>query len=125
MNIVEEVKTIIAKLDEIDNYNSSLPQKQSVLDEKTQDILHYIENNKISAFGCYRIFKELKKIRIERRKIKEDMDLLRVYDTNKNKILSSNNRKFLIQEICIVEKKLHTKYNNRQYSEEELKNIIK
>ena len=125
MNIVEEVKIIIAKLDEIDNYNSSLPQKQSVLDEKTQDILHYIENNKISAFGCYRIFKELKKIRIERRKVKEDMDLLRVYDTNKNKILSSNNRKFLIQEICIAEKKLHTKYNNRQYSEEELKNIIK
>lgn len=125
MNIVEEIKTIVTKLDEIDNYNSSLPQKQSVLDEKTQDILHYIENNKISAFGCYRIFKELKKIRVERRKVKEDMDLLRVYDTNKNKLLSTNNRKFLIQEICVAEKKLHTKYNNRQYSEEELKSIVK
>ena len=38
---------------------------------------------------------------------------------------STNNRKFLIQEICVAEKKLHTKYNNRQYSEEELKSIVK
>lgn len=123
MNIVEEIKEIVAKLNELDDYNSSLNQKLNVLDEKTQDILHYIENNKISAFGCYRIIKELKQIRVERRKVKQDIELARTYDEQKNKLSSKNNRQFLIQEICKKEKQLQTTYKNRVYCEDEIKGI--
>lgn len=125
MNIVEEVKEIVAKLDEIDNYNTSLPQKLKELEERQLDLLHYIENNKIGAFGCYRIVKELNRIRKERRQVKNDIELLRIYDVNKNKLISLTNRKFLIQDICIAEKKLPIKYNNRQYTNEELESIVK
>lgn len=125
MNIVEEIKEIVDKLNELDDYNSSLNQKLNVLDEKTQDILHYIENNKISAFGCYRIIRELKQIRVERRKVKYDMELARTYDKQKNKLISKDNRQFLVQEICKCEKQLPTKYTNRQYTNDELKNIVK
>ena len=123
MNIVEEIKEIVTKLNEIDDYNGALNQKLNVLDEKTQDILHYIENNKIGAFGCYRIIKELKQIRVERRKVKQDIELSRTYDEQKNKLSSKNNRQFLIQEICKWEKQLQTTYKNRVYGEEEIKDI--
>lgn len=70
MNVVEEIKEIIAKLDKIDDYNNSLGDKLSVVDSKTQDLLHYIENNKINVLWCYRMLKEIKSLRQERRKIK-------------------------------------------------------
>lgn len=125
MNIVEEVKEIISKLNAIDSYNSSLPQQLSIIDKKQQDILHLIESQKISAFEAYRIIKELRKVRIERRKIKNDMELLRVYDENKNKLSSNENRQFLLHEVCKKEKNLNTEYKYQEYTKEELESIIK
>lgn len=125
MNIVEEVKEVISKLNEIDSYNSSLPQQLSIIDKKQQDILHLIESQKISAFEAYRIIKELRKVRIERRKIKNDMELLRVYDENKNKLSSNENRQFLLHEVCKKEKNLNTEYKYQEYTKEELESIIK
>lgn len=125
MNIVEEIKEIINKLNKIDDYNATLSQRLNILDEKTQDILHYIENNKISAFACYRIIKELRTLRQERRKVKQDIELSRTYDEHKNKLSSKNNRQFLIQELSVKNKHLQTQYKNRQYTEEDLQNIMK
>ena len=125
MNIVEEVKEIISKLNAIDSYNSSLSQQLSVIDKKQQDILHLIESQKISAFEAYRIIKELRKVRFERRKIKNDMELLRVYDENKNKLSSNENRQFLLHEVCKKEKNLNTEYKYQEYTKEELESIIK
>lgn len=125
MNIVEEVKEIISKLNAIDSYNSSLPQQLSIIDKKQQDILHLIESQKISAFEAYRIIKELRQVRIERRKIKNDMELLRVYDENKNKLSSNENRQFLLHEVCKKEKNLNTEYKYQEYTKEELESIIK
>ena len=125
MNIVEEVKEIISKLNAIDSYNSSLSQQLSVIDKKQQDILHLIESQKISAFEAYRIIKELRQVRIERRKIKNDMELLRVYDENKNKLSSNENRQFLLHEVCKKEKNLNTEYKYQEYTKEELESIIK
>lgn len=125
MNIVEEVKEVISKLNAIDSYNSSLSQRLSVIDKKQQDILHLIESQKISAFEAYRIIKELRQVRIERRKIKNDMELLRVYDENKNKLSSNENRQFLLHEVCKKEKNLNTEYKYQEYTKEELESIIK
>ena len=125
MNIVEEIKEISDKLDEIDNYNSGLGQQLSSIDKKQQDILHYVENNKLSAFGCYRLFKELKKVRLVRRKIKNDMELSKIYLEQRNKLLSTDNRKFLIQALYKKEKSLNSEYKMQEYKEEELESIIK
>ena len=125
MNIVEEVKEVISKLNAIDSYNSSLSQQLSVIDKKQQDILHLIESQKISAFEAYRIIKELRQVRIERRKIKNDMELLRVYDENKNKLSLNENRQFLLHEVCKKEKNLNTEYKYQEYTKEELESIIK
>lgn len=125
MDIIEEIKDIIEKLDKIDTYNSGLGQQLSSIDKKQQDILHYVENNKLSAFGCYRLFKELKKVRLERRKIKNDMEISKIYLEQRNKLLSTDNRKFLLQTLYKKEKSLDTEYKLQEYKEEELEEIIK
>ncbi len=124
MELINNIVLAIEKLNEIDEYIDSLADKQSILDEKTQDLLHYIENNKISTFGCYRIIKELKDIRITRRKVKEDLELGRKYYEIKNRLASLENRDFIISELKKKEKSLQTSYNNRQYSDEDLKELI-
>ena len=96
-----------------------------MVDSKLQDLLHYIENNKINVLWCYRMIKEIKVLREERRKIKNDMELLSKYSEQKNKIISKENRQFLMTEIYKKEKLLGKNYTNKQYTEEEMQKILK
>jgi len=125
MNVIEEIKEVVEKLDKIDEYNSTLLDKLSELDQKQQDLLHYIENNKINVLWCYRMIKEIKTIREQRRKVKNDMDLLSKYNEQKTKMISKENRQFLLAEIYKKEKTLGKNYTNKQYTEEEMQKIIK
>lgn len=124
MEVIEEIKNIVKKLDEIDNYNSSLNERLSVLDSKQQDLLHFIENNKINILWCYKLVKEIKNVREERRKVKNDMDMLSKYNEQKNKLLSKDNRQFLLAELHKREKTQGRKYSNKQYTQEELNNLL-
>ncbi len=125
MDIIEELKLITNKLDELDNYTQTLGDKLSIEDKKTSDLLHHIENNKLSAFECYRLIKEMKNIRTNRRKIKNDIELAKAFDINKNKLILKENRIFLINELHKRDKQLKTRYVNRYYQEEDLKIMLK
>ena len=125
MDIVEEIKNIVVKLNELEKYKEELPQKLSIQDSKEQDILHLIEYEKFTAFEAYRLLKELKKVRKERRIVKNDCELLQCFSANKNKILNENNRQFLLQDLYNKQRNLKAKYKNRQYTEEEFNKILK
>ena len=125
MNVIEEIKEIVERLDRIDEYNNSLTDNLSELDCKQQDLLHYIENNKINVLWCYRMIKEIKQIREKRRKVKNDMELLSKYSEQKTKMISKDNRQFLLAEVYKKEKTLSKNYTNKQYTEEEMQKIIK
>lgn len=125
MNVAEEIKDVVERLDRIDEYSNSLTDNLSELDCKMQDLLHYIENNKINVLWCYRMIKEIKQIREKRRKVKNDMELLSKYNEQKNKMISKENRQFLLTEIYKKEKTLSKNYTNKQYTEEEMQKIIK
>ena len=125
MNVIDEIKEVIDKLNKIDEYNSTLSSELSSLDNKQQDLLHYIENNKINILWCYRMIKEIKSVREKRRKVKNDMDVLIKYNEQKNKMISKENRQFLLSELFKKEKSLGKKYNNKKYTEEELQKILK
>ena len=125
MNVIDEIKEVVEKLDIIDEYSNSLTDNLSELDCKQQDLLHYIENNKINVLWCYRMIKEIKQIREKRRKVKNDMELLSKYNEQKNKMISKENRQFLLTEIYKKEKSLSKNYTNKQYTEEEMQKIIK
>lgn len=125
MNVIEEITTIVTLLNELDNYSSGLVNKISELDLKQQDLLHYIENNSLKTNECYRIIRELKKIRENRRQIKNDMDLMSKYNEQKTKLVSTDNRRFLLAEMHKREKILGKSYTNKGYTDEELEAILK
>lgn len=125
MNVIKEITIVIDELNRIDDYSKNLVTNLSELDLKQQDLLHYIENNTLKTNECYRIIRELKKVREMRRKIKNDMDIISKYNEQKTKLLSTENRRFLLAEIHKREKVLGKKYINKVYSNEEVETILK
>ena len=125
MEIVKTLQNIVNELDNIDTYDEGLAGRLSEIDQKIQDLLHYIEVNKISILWSYKYMAELKKLRVERRQIKNDMYLLTKFNEHKNKMISSGNRQFLMSEMYKAEKQLETPYKNRQYKDGEIEDILK
>lgn len=123
--ITKKLQEAVDILDNIDIYDSGLNDRLSEIDLKIQDLLHYIENNKISILWAYKYICELKKLRLERREIKNDICIMQKFNEQKNKLLSTPNRKFLMAEIYKVEKQLCTPYKNRQYKDGEIDEILK
>ncbi len=124
MDIISDLKQVITVLDKFDNYRENYPEKVSKVDNKLNDLYHYIENNSLTTNQRYRIVGEIQKIRKERRTLKNAGSLLNYYQKNIGKLNNTNNRKFLLSGINQVNKSLGLKYKNRVYSDEELKNII-
>ena len=125
MDVINEITEVIEKLDKIDEYISGLSDALSKVDSKQQDLLHYLEDNKINMLWSYRYIKEMKNIRIDRRKIKNDMELASKYAEHRNKLLSKEHRQFLLTELHKREKFLNMPYKNRQYTEEEMQKVLK
>ena len=124
MNVIEELKEAVSIINKVDEYKDSLVDRLSEQDKKLSDLLHYIENNKLSTAQCYRIVKEIKKQREIRRKVKNDMNILSTYDKHINKLLNTNNRSMLLAELYKVDKKLQAEYKNRTYTDEELEELL-
>ena len=125
MEVVKTLQEVTKSLDDLDLYCDGLANELSEIDLKIQDLLHYIENNKISILWAYKYIVELKKLRLERRRIKNDMFVLCKYNEHKNKIISSGNRQFLMTELYKAEKQLSRPYKNRQYKDEEIEELLK
>lgn len=125
MNVMEDIKKTVDILDNIDIYSNGLNEELSIVDGKMQDLLHYVENNKINILWCYRYVREMKRLRLERRRIRNDMELLNKFNEHKNKLISKDNRQFLLAEMNKREKQLNQPYKNRQYGEEELEGVLK
>lgn len=126
MDVLKQITEIVDKLNELDKYDSGLSQLLSECDEKEQDLLHYIENNKINVLWCYKYVKELKSVRERRRNIKNDIERITKFKENKTKLASTiDNRQLLLAELNKREKQLNCPYKNRRYTEEELQKVLK
>lgn len=121
----KHLQEVVDILDNIDVYNDGLNDRLSEIDLKIQDLLHYIENNKINILWTYKYISELKRLRLDRRQIKNDICIMQKFNEQKNKLLSASNRKFLMTEIYKVEKQLSAPYKNRQYKDGEIDEILK
>lgn len=119
MEIISKLEEICGELDLLQDYTDNLANELSYADSKRCDLEHFIEHNKINSKNSYRICKEMQKVLLERRKIKNDMELSRVMSINLNKLISKDHRKFLLAEIKKTNGKLNKPYNNRVYSKQE------
>lgn len=126
MDILDNIKLATDLLDKIEDYINSLEAALIEVNQKQQDLLHLIENENLKTNECYRVIKELHKVRVKRREIKNDIELANTFKLHKKQLLNIENRKFLID---ILNKKqeqlLNSKYKNRNYTQEELKQLVK
>lgn len=119
MEIIDKLEEICGELDCLQDYTDNLANDLSLADSKRCDLEHFIEHNRMTSKNLYRICKEMQKVLLERRKIKNDMELARVMSVNFNKMISKDHRKFLLAEMNKANGKLNKPYNNRVYSESE------
>lgn len=125
IDVLSEIDNTIELLNKIDDYAITLTDELSNYDKRTTDLLHYIENNSLSAPQSCKIVKEIKQVRQSRRKIKNDMEVSKVYKDNINKLINKDSRNMLLTKIHKTAKQLDSEYKNRIYSEEDINNIIK
>lgn len=124
MDILEKIKIVVENMDDIENRLGELPELQSEIDCKLQDLYHYIENNQIKTNEAYRIIKEIKRLRTIRRDYKIEYELIKEFQNNYQKLTQINNRQMLL---AVVNKKLKvitTEYTNKGYTNEELQDVI-
>lgn len=125
INIINELESAIQILNDVDEYTDTLVEELSTYDKRTSDLLHYIENNTLNAPQSCKIIKEIKTIRQERRKIKNNMEISKVYKDNINKLINKDSRNMLLTKIHKTEKQLEAEYKNRVYSLEEMENMLR
>lgn len=118
MEIISKLEEICGELDLLQDYTDNLANDLSIADSKRCDLEHFIEHNRINSKNAYRICKEMKEVLLERRKIKNDMELSRVMTINLNKLISKDYRKFLLAGLNKANGKLNKPYNNRVYSKD-------
>lgn len=123
--LAEKIYETIDFLNEIDSMEQELRDKLSEMDNRTQDLMHYLENNKLKAYEHTKLSMELKRVREERRKVKNDMAIINEFKKNCMQLQNPKGRETLKNIIKRQEKSNNGKYHNRVYKQEELDLIIK
>lgn len=116
MKIEDILKYTLTLFQDIDKRLSELRNQQSIWDIKQDELLHYIENHNIDAIRACKIVKQLKYVRGERRKVKDEIDVVvslknTFIDKYKNKFIEKD----LIQALKNL-KELEQRKNNPKYT---------
>lgn len=125
INITEITKEVCEALKKLDTYNGKVGDYLSTLDKKIDFWEHIIELNKLNTSQIYRVYKEIKRLRTLRRKVKNDMELLRTFTAHRQKL----NFPASVEGVSIEMFKINSLQSKRQYSyseytEEEIKEIL-
>ncbi|MGN1300686.1 MAG: hypothetical protein ACI4VC_05025 [Clostridia bacterium] len=116
MTAEELIKYILTFFQDIDKRLNELTNQLSVWDTKQDELLHYIENHNIDAVKACKIVKQLKHVRVERRNVKNEIDVIRsLKDTFVDKYKNKFIEKDLIQALKNL-KELENRKNNPKYS---------
>jgi len=118
--MLKDIINVLLKLNEIDEYIDSLGEKLSSYDSSLSDLYHVLESNNLNIVQSYKFVKEMQKVCIERRIVKNDLAISSTYKNHINKLQNKDNRNMLITELNKTNNRLHKDYNNRIYTDEEL-----
>lgn len=110
MEVEELLKFMINFFQSIDKKAQNLLEELSRKDLERQDILHYIENTELNASGYAKVGKLLKKVSVERRNIKLELEKVNVL---KERLTTKYNNKMITGDIIKALKGLQT-INNRK-----------
>jgi len=125
LNVKEKIQEVSLILDELDDYKDSLSLKLSEMDLRKSDLYHYLELMSLDSKKCYRFCKELKKVLLQRRKIKEDFAVMKHFEEQKTKLINGReNRQLLVNSVFKHYKNIVKIGESKVYTEEELKELI-
>lgn len=113
--IVSQILGVEKTLKDIDDYFNDLPNLQSQVDEELSDLLHYVENNDLSAKECTKMIKLIRQKRLIRRGLCNDYEIKKTYSTHRNKLAIETQRPFFLMEIRKTTKKLNQQYRYRRF----------
>lgn len=115
-NLIDKIMGLSEIEGEIYDYVTSLNDIQ----EKIQDIEHYLEDEIITRNGAINLIALLQQLRIERRQVKQMWELWNVYGDNREKLKQKDYREFLCNSLRKKDKELQTQYKYRQFDKEYL-----
>lgn len=128
MEVLENIKQAIQLLRDNEEYYQQLNGENgliSICDKKIDYWEHYIEFNSLNLKELYRVYKEIKNLRIERRKYKNDAELIRTFKEHEQKMMNAQNREMLLIQVCKIDgKQKNAKYSYSAYTEEEKNKIL-
>ena len=112
----EILKYMLVFFQDIDKRLKELSSQQSIADIKQDEILHYIEIHNLSASQSCKLIKQLKKVRKERRIVKNEINTINCLkdtfvDKYKNKLIEKD-----IMQALKNLKQLENKQNNPKYT---------
>lgn len=127
ITIEELLKQMLNFFQNIDKRMSELSVQQSKWDSIQDEFLHYIENHNMDAVKSCKIIKQLKYVRNERRKVKNEIDVIR---SLKATFVDKYNNKFIEKDLIqaiknlkdLNQRQINIKYTY-QYLTEELEII--
>ena len=112
----EILRYMLVFFQDIDKRLKELSSEQSIADIKQDEILHYIENHNLSASQSCKLIKQLKKVRKERRIIKNEINTINcLKDTFVDKYKNKFIEKDIMQALKNL-KQLENKQNNPKYT---------
>ena len=115
-------------LKEIDEYAEKLHGENglmSVCDQKIDYWEHYLEFEKLIPGQVYRIAREIKRLRILRRRYKNDAELIKIFKANEMKMGNKDNRDILMVQLRKTDRRQkNAKYCYSAYTEEERDYIL-
>ena len=76
-----DIKSISNKISSMKNNKEYLLQELSNVDMAICDVMHYIEFNNFNACVGYKLCKVLKDLRLYRRKIKDELNIINLFET--------------------------------------------
>lgn len=125
MDIYNTLEQALSRLISVEHSKEKLQKEQCIVDQKIQWILHYIENEKINTKVSYRLIRELKILRKERRDIKNNLDQIRSFEDGIDKLKNVDSQALLLGQLRrLKNKQIEWTYTNDIYSEEEIKRIL-
>jgi len=110
MEVDDFLKYMLNFFQNIDKQAQKISEELSQKDLERQDILHYIENTELNAAGYARVGKLLKRVSVERREIKKELEKINCL---KDKLANKYNNKLIAGDIIKALKGLQT-INNRK-----------
>ena len=116
MEVSDILKMVLQLFQDIDKRQEELSKEQSIADSKQDEILHYIENHNLNAATRCKVISLLKKVREERRQIKNELDVIR---SLKDSFIDKYKSKFIEKDIMIALKnlkELEGRKNNPKYT---------